>query len=254
VLREGANELNGEWLIPDKFPSLDLGEIHVWAVSLELATDQLRTRQQWLAADERQRANRFVFDKHRNRFTAGRGQVREILSHYTGVEPGQLEFSYANLGKPSLKAPPPGMEDLTFNFSNSSTLGLLSVARGVELGVDVERLRDVRNLIGLAERFFDEAEVGDLKSCGGQLQQQVFFRCWTCKEAYLKAVGKGLSFPLNKVLVATNSSQPHYLSIDGDEEESAAWSLTSLRPAPGYIGALTCRRLGDQVRTFRWID
>lgn len=243
--------MDGDWLIPEKFPALAEGEIHLWAMSLEVATNRLQVYQQWLAEDECQRASRFLFDKHRYRFTAGRGQVRDILSRYAGLEPGELEFSYSSLGKPSLKTLGSSV-DLTFNFSNSSSLGLLSVTRDVELGVDIERLRDVQNMIGLAERFFDKEEVANLKSCSDALQRQNFFHCWTCKEAYLKAVGKGLSFPLNKVLVTLNANQPRYVSIDGDARESVAWSLTCVKPAPGYLGALACRRLGDRIRTFGW--
>ena len=237
------------WTKPIPFPLVGAKQIHVWSVDLEPTDDRRSACEAVLSDDERERAARFIFDKHRHRFVAGRGQVREILAKYLGCGPHELHFVYANLGKPSLAD---SRGDLRFNFSNSSTRGLLAVAVGLELGVDIERLRPVENMLGLAKRFFDASEVAHLDSVDEEGRQAAFFHYWTRKEAYLKAVGQGLSFPLNRVLVASDPEAQRYDCIDDDRAETCQWTVTRLEPAAGYVGALTRRSSGDSVRTFRW--
>ncbi len=152
-----------------------------------------------------------------------------------------MRFAYTTYGKPLL-ADETGASGLRFNLTHSHGLALLAVTRGREIGVDVERIRD--NLEGekLAERFFSPREVAALRSLPPELRREAFFHCWTRKEAYIKAVGKGLSLPLDQFDVTLHPGEPAaLLATRHDSEEAQRWSMRSLAPGEGYVGALARR-------------
>src|SRR5262249_26367386 len=143
-----------------------------------------------LADDERRRADRFHFEKDCRHFTAARGAMRILLAGYLAHRPEEVRFAYSNYGKPRLAAE----SKLCFNLTHSQGLALLAVTRGREIGVDVERLREMeRDGEPLAERFFSPREAAVLRSLPTRLRREAFFHCWTRKEAYIKAHGMGLS-------------------------------------------------------------
>ncbi len=199
--------------------------------------------QRLLSSDERQRAERYHFARHRRRFTVCRGGQRWLLGRYLELDPAELRFTYGERGKPAVE-PPAGCEPVTFNVSNSQECALCAVARRGELGVDVEGQREVRDLLGLARRFFADSEINHLTRLDPDQQPQAFFAIWTRKEAILKAVGTGLSFPLDRVEVTSDPHQPcrviHFGAI-GTENQAADWWLETLWPAAGYIGAIAAR-------------
>lgn len=230
---------NPNWLPPSPFPALTPRELHVWRILLDPSPTELARLRTDLAADEIARADRFIFERHRNRFIAGRGALRAILGNYLGIAAEQLRFTYEPLGKP-LVEPAQNQAGLQFNFSNSHTLGMLVVGQHVpQLGIDVEFLRHVDNLRGLAERFFDPAEAAAVMAQSGSAQQATFFRLWTRKEAFLKAVGKGLTFPLNQVVVSHQEAEPPaILSIAGDPSAARPWRLLHAEPEQHYFSAV----------------
>jgi 4'-phosphopantetheinyl transferase len=165
--------------------------------------------------------------------------MRQILGACLHRRPSDVKFLYENLGKPFLdKRDNP--DELAFNFSNSRDLGLLAVTgRCPHLGVDLEYVRWPRDLTGLAERFFDAGETEMLLAAPMAEQQQAFFRLWTRKEAFLKAVGKGLTFPLKDVVVTQRAEEPaRILSIQGSATAANDWYVESLRLPADYIGAV----------------
>ena len=200
---------------------------------------------------EIRRADRFLFDKHRHRFVVGRARVRQLLAGYRLLSGSQfstddgkendaaIEFGYSNLGKPHL-AGLVGHGDLYFNFSNSLDLGLLAVTRECELGVDLEQIREMSDLTGLASRYFARSESAAIFACSeSTARMQAFFRFWTRKEAYLKAVGKGLTFPLRDVEVSLgDGTDTRIVTINSGEDDAQNWSLEHLDPGSGYVGAV----------------
>ena len=217
---------------------LDKGAVHVWHARLDQFAGQQSQLLELLSADERSRAERFHFPHDRAHFIAARGLLRRILSRYLDVPPRQLSFSYSPYGKPAL-ACENDCHAVRFNVSHSHGIALYAVAREREVGVDVEYVR--HDIVGeqIAERFFSAPEVAKLRALPAEAQPLAFFNCWTRKEAFIKARGEGLSFPLDQFEVSLDEQEPAALiSIRDDPRETSRWSLQSVPVAEGYVAAL----------------
>ena len=224
-------------------------EVHVWRARLRLPRQQLAGLEAILAEDERARAARFHFPEHRDAFVAGRGIQRLILARYAAVPPAALVYSFSRHGKPEL----PGSA-LRFNASNSGVLALYAVARGREVGVDVEEAKPMPDAEAIARRFFSAAENEVLAGLPEGVRSAAFFRCWTRKEAYLKAVGDGLSLPLESFDVSfAPGEEARLLRTRADPGGAARWTLVGLEPGEGYVGALALEGGGPpRVCCFDW--
>jgi 4'-phosphopantetheinyl transferase len=219
-------------------PALTPGDIHVWRLKLDLAPAQIASLCCVLTGDEQARADRFHADRHRHRFIACRAQVRQLLAGYLNERPERIDFCHGPQGKPALGAPWSN-SGIDFNVSNSHDMALCAVAWHCELGVDIEHLREGRDHEGLAARFFAPQEVATLNALAADRRTEAFLRCWTRKEAVLKAVGIGLSFPLDRLVVTLAPNVPaRMLAFDGTPAAAANWWLEHLEPAPDYVGAL----------------
>lgn len=216
--------------------SFNAGGVQVWASWLNLPDALLRRLEATLSPDERQRAARFVFARDRQAYIASRGILRNILSQYTNFAPESLVFEYNYEGKPVLTAGCGG-NWLHFNVTHSGQLALYALRQGGEVGVDVEQMRELEDLEALAESTFSAAETAALRALPAYQHVEAFFTCWTRKEAFIKAVGKGLSYPLKDFDVSLRPGDPpRFLRIAN--EDSGKWSLIELRPAVGFIGAV----------------
>jgi 4'-phosphopantetheinyl transferase len=233
--------------------SLAEDEVHVWRTALDRSDSSLRRLARVLSPDERARADRFVIERVRRRFVACRGALRMILGRYTGQAPERLRFLYGDYGKPVL-APSAGIADLHFNVSHSEELALVAVARGREIGVDVERLRPLPGAERIAERFFSAPERTAIQALPAERKLEAFFTCWTRKEAYIKALGDGLGHPLDEFAVSLVPGEPARLWSVGDtgSGEEASWSLEALLPTPGYVAALAGRGRGWRMTSRPW--
>ncbi len=215
------------------------GELHVWAAALDPAPERVEALGRTLSADEWTRARRFKFEIHRRRFVAGRGVLRALLGDYLGVAPERLAFTYGERGKPDLAPSLQTPRPLFFNLSHSHELALVGVTRAREVGVDVEHLKPMSDLLRIAERFFAPEETAALLGLPATEHERAFFRCWTRKEAYLKAVGVGLAAPLDSFLVTLAPGEAaRMLSLRGDAAAGERWRLAHLEPAAGYLGAV----------------
>jgi 4'-phosphopantetheinyl transferase len=188
-----------------------------------------------LSADERARAARFHFDRDRRRFVNGRALLRSILGRYLDVAPGDVAFSYDPRGKPRLAGGGP-----TFNLSHSHGAVVFAFTSEGEIGVDIERHPAPDDGDAVARHFFAPAEVAALDSLPAAERSAAFLRCWTRKEAYIKARGDGLSLPLDSFQVSLEpDAPPALLSTAHDPGEAGRWSLVDLsRQSPGYVVAL----------------
>jgi 4'-phosphopantetheinyl transferase len=226
-------------------------DVDLWVASLDEETARIQELAETLSDDERARASRFAFGDDRRHFTIARGLLRAILSKYTGVASGELEFTYGPSGKPALTGSPE-TASVRFSLSHSAELAVYALTRDREIGVDVERLRPIRDSEQIAARFFCEQEQAALRALPTSVREEAFFDCWTRKEAYLKAVGDGLRM-LDRVRVSLDPSEPaRLLAIDGDAGALSRWSLHALRPAPGYTGALVVESYGRRLECRRW--
>lgn len=240
------------WATPPGMLSLSRAEVHVWRASLDQSAGVVARLRSTLSGDEMVRAARFHFEKDRVSFIIARGVLRNILGCYLHVPPDQLQFNYSPYGKPSLAAE---FEEggLDFNVSHSHSLALYAFARGRALGVDVEHLRAGAAERQIAERFFSADEVAALCGLPAARQPRAFFDCWTRKEAYIKARGEGLSFPLAEFDVSLRPDEPAaLLRVRGDAREAERWTLRALDVAPDYAAALVGEGRGWQLKTWRW--
>jgi 4'-phosphopantetheinyl transferase len=210
--------------------------IGVWCFPLEASPEVVSAFAALLSSDELDRAARFRFEHLRRSFTIARGAVRNILAACTGVRPESIRFAYSAEGKPSLEYPAAG---LRFNVSHSGKMALCAAGTPPYLGIDVEQVRPMPDALSLAARFFSQEEAAELARVPPHLREQVFFTCWTRKEAYIKAVGGGLSIPLDSFRVTIMPGEPARLVRRSPAADaSGEWTLLALDPAPGYIGAL----------------
>ena len=178
-----------------KAVELPFGIVNIWFVEIDRFGPFIQPLSEIISSDERERAERFHFERDRKRFVAARVFLRRILGTSLGVEPQRVSFQYGPFGKPAL-----GGEfkdsSLRFNVSHSHRCAIYAVTHGREVGVDLEFIRPLDDLLNLADRNFSVAENNVLRSLPEQDRRNGFFDCWTRKEAFLKATGDGLSFPL----------------------------------------------------------
>jgi len=226
------------WRLPPAKLKLASDEVDVWLAELDQPSSIVESLRRILIEEERDRADRFHFERDRNHFIVARGTLRKTLSRYTGIEPDRLRFCYTKYGKPDL-IEEQRRDGLRFNLSHSHGKALIAVTLGREVGVDLEWIRPGIADEGIAERFFSAQEVASLHSLEKHLQDEAFFNCWTRKEAYIKAIGEGLSMPLDKFSVSMIPGEPAaLLDVEGDSREVLRWSLRALLPAPGFAGAI----------------
>jgi 4'-phosphopantetheinyl transferase len=207
-----------------------------------------------LEPDERARAQRFRFERDRRRFMATRGILRLLLASYAGIAPGEVRFTYGAHGKPVL-AGSASAQSLRFNLSHSRGVTLYAVTHGREIGVDIEFIRDLPDAEAIARRFFSPAEVTALLGLPDDLRRDAFFRCWTRKEAYIKAQGTGLTASLVRFSVSLVPDQPaQLLQVAGDPDAPSRWSLCDLPAIPGYAAALAAADRTWTLRCWRWTE
>ena len=231
-------------------PQLSSGDVHVWQAGLDVSPVHLTFYESLLANDEKERAERFLFERDMNQYIAGRGILRVLLGRYLKKPPLGINISYSDYGKPHLPS-----SELQFNLAHSGDMALYAFCLGDAIGVDVEVERELSDTLAIAERFFSPAERATLKSLPQEQQIPAFFRCWSRKEAFIKAVGEGLSYPLDAFDVTlTSSDPPRLLSIHGSAEEARAWSLYALSLPPGFHGALMVKSKPKSLQTWQFTD
>jgi 4'-phosphopantetheinyl transferase len=188
---------------------------------------------------EQARARRFVREQDRTSFTAAHGGLRLLLGAMVHVAPEALRFRVGEFGKPSLI----GEDGIEFNMSHGGGIVLIAVARGMPIGVDVEGMRPINERADIVRRYLHRGEAADLAALSESEADQAFFRCWSRKEAVVKALGRGMSLDLDRYRVAcAPGAEPALLALEGEETPADAWSLVDLNPGPGHAGALAARR------------
>ena len=224
------------------------GEVHVFCAALDVPPRRLEELGQFLSADERQRAGRFHQERDHQRFLAGRGLLREILGVLLQMPPASLVFSYGKFGKPEIVTPA-GAPALHFNLAHSDSIAVYATANH-ELGVDLERIRTVDEAAQIAARFFSAREQRCLLALSSEQRREAFFHGWTRKEAYLKALGRGLDDGLNQIEVSLLPGEAAEM-LSGPNP-SHPWFLHTLFPAAEFVGALAVPRQDSRVNFWTW--
>jgi len=242
------------WCSPPDALVLGGDEVHVWRASLDQPKSLSEGFLHTLAADEQARARRFHFEKDREHFIVARGVLRTILSRYLNRASERVAFCYGAHGKPAL-AGDTSADAIRFNAAHSHGVALYAITRGREVGIDLERIRLDLTVMEIAERFFSRREVATLRTLPTETQRQAFFRCWTRKEAYIKARGEGLSLPLDEFDVSLAPGEPAaILGTQRDPCEAFRWSLQELPLAADYVAALAVAGHGWRLASWQWPD
>jgi 4'-phosphopantetheinyl transferase len=201
-----------------------------------------------LDANEIKRADAFHFEQHRLSFTVAHAAMRQILSAYVNVAPQNLVFVYGEQAKPELAAECGG-DHVRFNLSHSGCFALLAVAEGFSLGIDIERVNAEFLGEDIAERFFSRTEVSAFRAIAADSRADAFFSCWTRKEAYIKALGGGLSIPLDTFDVAFGPGVPAALLRVSVVPDARRWSLYDVPAPQGYKAALVAESEKHRLRS-----
>jgi len=240
------------WAATARPPALTGNEVHVWRATLARPAARVAELYALLSSEERNRAARFRFRRDQEQFIVARGVLRQLLGTYLDRPPADLTFAYSAYGKPALGGEA-GPHPLRFNLAHSHALALYAFALGFEVGVDLEYIRADFGGERIAERFFSAREVTTLLTIDASSQTEAFFNCWTRKEAYIKALGEGLSHPLDSFTVSMRPGEPAaLLSVEGGEGELTRWLLRELDAAPGYAAALVVERRDWELTCFEW--
>jgi 4'-phosphopantetheinyl transferase len=233
-------------------PSLAIGAVHVWRVSLA-SSDEAEKLFPLLSEDEQTRARRFFQERHRRRYIIAHGALRQILASYLDRAAESIAFMCGASGKPSIMESSAAARRLEFNLSHSGDLALVAVAWDRPVGVDLEEWERDMNHLELAERFFSPAEREALRALAPSADDLVrgFFAAWSRKEAYLKATGHGVTRGLHHFDVTLAPHEPARLVADRrDEEALERWRMVALPPAPDFSGALVVAAPLDEVLLF----
>jgi 4'-phosphopantetheinyl transferase len=211
--------------------------VDVWRVQPSTMLPLLSDFRSVLSQDELERADRFCFDRDRERFAIARGILRSILALYLKTPPAELRFSYNEFGKVSLSTQFCSAR-ICFNLSHSVDMALVAVTYRREVGIDVEKVRQGVEVEQIARNFFSAREVEFLLEQTPIARPRAFFECWTRKEAYIKARGEGLSYPLDQFTISVGSDEFETLEVQNDPAESYRWRVCPLSLGSDYAGAL----------------
>ena len=226
-------------------------EVHVWRIALDPPPPCVEGLGLHLTPEETARANRYLQPGDRERFIAGRGWLRSILGRYLGADPARLEIRYGPRGKPELA----GDCSISFNLAHSRDLGLLAVTEGRQVGIDLEAVRPMPDAGPIATRFFSASERSTWLALPEADRNEAFFRCWTRKEAFLKATGMGLSMPLDQFDVTLGPGAPaRLIAVREQPEEAGRWVLREIDVGPGFIAALAVEGAGWRPLVFEATD
>ncbi|MEO8356700.1 MAG: 4'-phosphopantetheinyl transferase superfamily protein [Chloroflexota bacterium] len=226
--------------------------VHIWSASLEQPARVVRRLAAVLSEDERSRAERFHFANHRSFFIVGRGMLRTLLARYLKLNPQEVQFEYTQNRKPFL-SPSHGVHDLCFNLSHSAGIAMYALSQNRRLGIDIEYVRSIPDMDQIAASNFSEEENLQFRTVDTNGKRQAFYNCWTRKEAFIKAIGDGLSFPLDQFDVSLIPGEPaRLLSIFGSEQAAGQWSMHELQPAEGYVAALVVEGNGCSISYQEW--
>ncbi|MGB8953584.1 MAG: 4'-phosphopantetheinyl transferase superfamily protein [Candidatus Aminicenantales bacterium] len=240
-----TNRIDEMWQPAPQVVGLIGDQVHVWAASFQQATDSDKNLKSFLGQDDLCHAERIRYDFKRESFLASHILLRILLSIYLDRDQGEIEIGFNPWGKPVL-IEKSGRNALHFSLSRANELAVFAFSRNRQVGIDLEILRPIPEAEDIIEHYFSDYEKEVFKTVQPERLSEVFLRCWTRKEAYIKAKGTGLSMPLDHFDVSVAAGQPAaLLKVKDDPAEAARWRLLDLHPAPGCVAALA-------VEEFDW--
>ncbi len=227
--------------------------IEIVLFQLDCDDDERRNLYRLLSDDETERAARYRFDIHRNRFITGRARIRQILAARGNCSPGEIVFELNRYGRPSLLMPE-SIRELRFNASSSATLGAIAIAKAEPLGLDIEKVKpdNARDYDGIVKHEFTRAENEWYRNQAGSARVRVFYEFWTCKEAYLKALGIGLSGKLDSFSINLEGPEPRVSHTDLEDGGQSGLFLHRLEIDRDHIACLALPEETGRIKLSYW--
>jgi 4'-phosphopantetheinyl transferase len=224
-------------------------DVHLWAFTLDEPDATVDAWLPLLSDAERLRADRFVRHRDRRHWIVAHGVLRHLLGRYCGIDPREVAFDHGSAGKPQVAARAAQGAPPAFNLAHAHGRALLAVARGGQIGVDLEPVRDDFDPLPIARQFFFGAELAAIQSAPAGLRRDAFFRHWVAKEAVLKAHGSGLSLPLDSFCV-TFETGDSVARVDSRHRAilDSAWLVRMLPLEAPWRGAVAASGEGWTLR------
>lgn len=224
--------------------------VHVWRIALDPPADAVAELARLLDEAELARSDRFAAPRERARYIVSHAALRSILARYVRGHAADLRFDTAERGRPRLH----GRADAPrFSLSHSGDVAVVAVAARIPVGVDAEHVRPVRRLLRIARRYFAPAEFRRLRDVADEDERvRMFFRFWTRKEAFLKALGCGIAGGLGRFDVRAIGRDGETAAVDGETVDLARWTVRPLELRPGYAGAVAAGVAGCVIDQFDW--
>lgn len=229
-IRDWVNATNRSAFVDDS--------VHVWIADLDREPSFVGDLFALLSQEERTRAGKFRFPVDQNRFIIRRGFLRKILADYLQLEPQTVQFGTGEFGKLYVLSDSHD-HGFEFNVTHSNGIALIALARARCVGVDLEHVRPIPDFESIINYSLSNSERCHIQTLPKSLQLDCFYRYWTCKEAYLKGLGVGLSRPLDSVSVSISSNgSARQALLEDDTQESLGLSVLSFIPVFGYVAAI----------------
>lgn len=214
---------------------------------LSLSENQRKAFLEILSPEEKEKAFRFHFEKDRTAYIAARGMLRQLLAQYLDEKPESIHFGYTSFGKPFLKHPLHNAK-VHFNLSHAGNLGLFAFSSEAEIGIDIEFIREDFSIDSIVDHYFCSPEIQAIQNTDPSNAFSLFFKFWTRKEAILKAMGKGLSFPLEKCNVShVKELEFSPVILSDSQEENPVWYVRDLLPGKNYAAALALKKTNVEL-------
>lgn len=227
-------------------------EVHLWFARGDDSSCTLGLLEGTLSASERAKADMFRYERHRARYVFSHGVLRSVLAHYLACKPNQLEFEQNEFGKPFL--PNPDVQWLKFNMSHAEGLVIVAVTRNRLIGADVEFERTIEDMEGIARHCFSNLEHSLFEAACAGKKRHVFFTCWSRKEAYIKAIGTGLSIPLTSfdAVIPSGMGGCELPGTMHNAETVERWWLSDIQVLEGYAGAVVVQGNEPWISYKKW--
>ncbi len=237
------------WPLSSDPPPLNPGEVHLWSASLLTSKEKLLEFESCLDEREQARAERFTIERSRTRFIVARATLKHLLAKYTGDDPTTIRFHLGPLGKPYL--PPASGCKLHFNSTDTQDEALFAFCQGAEIGVDIEYKSRTINHSKIAARICTAQEFAHYAACPPELRQLNALSLWTRKEAYGKAIGRGIKYKLSKVNLVDREKSSRLLLRD---EVGMEWEVVQTEPTDELLACVVVQGGGWRFRCQRLIQ
>jgi 4'-phosphopantetheinyl transferase len=236
---------------PGRSFDLSMRQIHVWTLRTNTPCNEIARFEELLAPDERSRAAQFRVSRPRESFILTRAALRHLIGQYLGQRPSSVSLQNGPHGKPTLSH----NSELQFNVTHSGEMAAIALTQGCDIGIDIEQIRLFPDLEQVATRSFCYEEAAEINSLPAGERERAFFACWTRKEAYIKAIGVGLSRPLDTFRVAAKpDASENLLFLEDATNTSESWTLRDLQLGPDYAGAIAYNDRQRSLSIFPMID